>query len=238
MGPRQPRRQQALRPVRARTADRDRQQFPRRPREFRPRRARARIRARSARPPRWSSWAQRIGCARCHAHPQESWTLDDDLGLGAFFARVNYKATLEWKEEIVYTDFRGTLRHPRTRAVVEPRFPGAAAAVKVAAEEDPRGQLAAWLTVAGESVFRQGDRQPHMVLAAGTRHHPRARRSASHQSAVEPGTAGVSGERTHRAPVRPAPHLSPDSEFADLSALQRTQPVERARHQRCSRTTR
>ena len=27
---------------------------------------------------------ERIGCARCHAHPQESWTFDDDLGLGAF----------------------------------------------------------------------------------------------------------------------------------------------------------
>ena len=96
---------------------------------------------------------ERIGCARCHAHPQESWTLDDDLGLGAFFARVNYKATQEWKEEIVYTDFRATLKHPRTRAVVEPRLPGAASPVKVGAEEDPRGQLAAWLTAPGNPYF-------------------------------------------------------------------------------------
>ena len=96
---------------------------------------------------------ERIGCARCHAHPEESWTLDDDLGLGAFFARVNYKATQEWKEEIVYTDFRGSLRHPRTRAVVEPRLPGADAPVKVGAQEDPRGQLAAWLTAPGNPYF-------------------------------------------------------------------------------------
>jgi len=162
---------------------------------------------------------ERIGCARCHAHPQESWTFDDDLGFGAFFARVNYKATQEWKEEVVYTDFRATLRHPRTRSIVEPRFPGGVAPVKVAAGEDPRGQLAAWLTAPDNPYFAKGNREPHLVLAAGTRHRPRARRSASHQSAGKSGIAGLAGERTHRAPIRPAPHLSPDSELPDLSAL-------------------
>lgn len=96
---------------------------------------------------------ERIGCARCHAHPLESWSLDDDLALGAFFARVNYKGTQEWKEEIVYPDFRQTLRHPRTRAVVEARLPGAAAAVKIGPEEDPRGQFADWLTAPGNPYF-------------------------------------------------------------------------------------
>ena len=33
----------------------------------------------------------RVGCARCHAHPTENWTLDDNLGLAAFFAQVRYK---------------------------------------------------------------------------------------------------------------------------------------------------
>lgn len=87
----------------------------------------------------------RVGCARCHAHPVESWTAADNLGVGAFFARVGYKSTGEWKEEIVYPNYRGVLRDPRTRKPVEPRAPGAAP-VKVAAEEDPRGQFAAWLT--------------------------------------------------------------------------------------------
>ncbi len=87
----------------------------------------------------------RVGCARCHAHPLESWSLDDDLALGAFFARLGYKSTGEWKEEIVYPDYKGTMRHPRTRQAVEPKAPGGAA-LKVAAEEDPRGQFAAWLT--------------------------------------------------------------------------------------------
>jgi hypothetical protein len=94
----------------------------------------------------------RIGCARCHGHPQEAWSLEEDLGLGAFFAKVNYKSTLEWKEEIVYPDFRLNLKHPRTRAVVEPQAPGGAP-VKVGAEEDPRGQFARWLTAPDNPWF-------------------------------------------------------------------------------------
>jgi hypothetical protein len=117
---------------------------------------------------------ERIGCARCHAHPQESWTLDDDLGLGAFFARVNYKSTQEWKEEIVYTDFRANLKHPRTRSVVEPRLPDAAAPVKVGAEEDPRGQLAAWLTAPGNPYFAKAivNRIWFWLLGRGIVHEP------------------------------------------------------------------
>jgi hypothetical protein len=94
----------------------------------------------------------RVGCARCHGHPLESWTLDDDLALGAFFAKVNYKSSLEWKEEIVYPDYKLNLRQPRTRQVVEPRAPGGEP-VKVGPEEDPRGQFADWLTVPGNPWF-------------------------------------------------------------------------------------
>src|ERR1039457_6158217 len=221
---------------------------------------------------------ERIGCARCHAHPQESWTLDDDLGLGAFFARVNYKATQEWKEEIVYTDFRATLKHPRPRAVAEPRLPigsgsgprrvfragelqshpgmegrdrlyglprdleapahprrgGAAASRRRLARESGRRGRSARATGgmadgAGQSLLRQSNREPHLVLAAGARHHPGTGRSAAHQSAGQSRTAGVSGERTDGAPVRTAPHLPPDLEFADLPTRERAQPVERAR---------
>jgi len=46
----------------------------------------------------------RVGCARCHAHPDENWALDDNVGLAAFFAQVRYKASREWKEEIVYVN--------------------------------------------------------------------------------------------------------------------------------------
>jgi hypothetical protein len=115
----------------------------------------------------------RVGCARCHAHPLESWTLDEDLGLGAFFARVNYKATGEWKEEIVYPDAKGVLRNPRTRQAVEPRVPGGAA-VKVAAEEDPRGQFAAWLTAPGNPWFARNvvNRVWYWLLGTGLVNEP------------------------------------------------------------------
>jgi hypothetical protein len=51
---------------------------------------------------------------------------------------------LEWKEEIVYADFKQTLRDPRTRQAVQPQAPGGKP-VQVGPEEDPRGQFADWL---------------------------------------------------------------------------------------------
>jgi hypothetical protein len=115
----------------------------------------------------------RIGCARCHAHPVESWTLDDDVGLGAFFARINFKSTQEWKEEIVYPDFKLTLKHPRTRAVADARVPGGAP-VKVGAEEDPRGQFAAWLTSPENPWFAKNiaNRIWYWLLGRGIIHEP------------------------------------------------------------------
>jgi hypothetical protein len=115
----------------------------------------------------------RIGCARCHAHPVESWTLDDDVGLGAFFARVNYKSTQEWKEEIVYPDFKLTLKHPRTRAVADARVPGGIT-VKIGPEEDPRGQFAAWLTAPDNPWFAKNvvNRIWFWLLGRGIIHEP------------------------------------------------------------------
>ncbi|MBI4607256.1 MAG: DUF1549 domain-containing protein [Planctomycetes bacterium] len=87
----------------------------------------------------------RIGCARCHGHPTESWTLDDNLGLAAFFAKVGYKATQEWKEEIVFSKAKGGLRHPVTGKPVSPAVPGGGA-LALGPDEDPRTRFADWLT--------------------------------------------------------------------------------------------
>jgi hypothetical protein len=87
----------------------------------------------------------RIGCARCHGHPTENWTVDDDLGMAAFFAQVQFKGTQEWKEEIVFVKADQVLRHPVTKQVVAPKFlDGPAPAL--AATEDPRAKFAEWLT--------------------------------------------------------------------------------------------
>ena len=87
----------------------------------------------------------RLGCAHCHAHPTEDWATADALGMGAFFAKIGYKATLEWKEEIVFFNPKGVLRYPRTREVVKPKFLGGAT-LDLDPEEDPRVKFADWLT--------------------------------------------------------------------------------------------
>ncbi|MBN1417595.1 MAG: DUF1553 domain-containing protein [Planctomycetes bacterium] len=87
----------------------------------------------------------RLGCARCHGHPTESWSLADDLGLAAFFSRVSYKSTTEWKEEIVYLNPKGVLRHPRTKQIVPPGVPGGEP-MTFDPDADPRAAFADWLT--------------------------------------------------------------------------------------------
>jgi len=78
---------------------------------------------------------QRIGCARCHVHPQENWTPDDNLGLAAFFAAVSVKSTKEWTEQIVFTDPAKTLSRPKTGEVVQPKFLGGGVVDLAAAEK-------------------------------------------------------------------------------------------------------
>ena len=68
----------------------------------------------------------RVGCARCHVHPVENWTLADNLGWAAFFARMSSKNTKEWMEEIVFSDPNKTLRNSKTGQVVQPKFLGGA----------------------------------------------------------------------------------------------------------------
>jgi len=87
----------------------------------------------------------RLGCASCHGHPVEEWTREDNLGMAAFFAKVGYKKTQEWKEEIIYFRPKGSLRHPRTRAVVKPAFLDGET-LYLAPNEDPRVKFAEWLT--------------------------------------------------------------------------------------------
>ncbi len=115
----------------------------------------------------------RIGCARCHGHPLEDWTLEDELGLAAAFARVSFKGTSEWKEEIVFFNPRGALRDPRTKEVVKPRFPGGEAFTP-GPEEDPREKFADWLTSLGNPWFARNiaNRIWCWLLGRGIVHEP------------------------------------------------------------------
>jgi hypothetical protein len=88
----------------------------------------------------------RLSCARCHGHPNEDWGLDDDLGMAAFFAQVRFKATQEWKEEVVFVDPDAAYRAGKAKAAVRPRVLGSPLPVEIAAGEDPRAVFGMWLT--------------------------------------------------------------------------------------------
>jgi hypothetical protein len=86
---------------------------------------------------------QRIGCAKCHHHPQEKWSQADYYGLAAFFTRIGRK---------------GDVRASVTRVVhqigdaLKPRGLGAEVA-QVDPWQDPREVLANWLTAPENPFF-------------------------------------------------------------------------------------
>ncbi len=97
----------------------------------------------------------RLQCARCHNHPFDRWTQDDYYGLAAFFPRVQYRILENNRrdnldkhefvgEQIVWQDRESEVTHPRTGAVVAPRFPGVATPY-FTAEQDRLEALADWI---------------------------------------------------------------------------------------------
>ncbi|HOW18828.1 MAG TPA: DUF1553 domain-containing protein [Phycisphaerae bacterium] len=67
----------------------------------------------------------------------EKWPKERLAGMAAFFSRIGYKATAEWKEEIVFFD-------PLSRPVGAAMFPDGTTA-SLAPEQDPREAFADWL---------------------------------------------------------------------------------------------
>jgi len=80
------------------------------------------------------------------------WSEDQLLGMDAFFAKVAYKGTAEWKEEIVYFDPAKEFVHPSTGKPVQPAPPGEIP-MKLGANDDPRMAFADWLTAPGNPWF-------------------------------------------------------------------------------------
>lgn len=75
----------------------------------------------------------------------EKWPPERRAGLEAFFSRVAYKKTAEWKEEIVYLD-------PATTTPLSAVFPDGAA-VRIAPDQDPRQVFADWLVAPDNPWF-------------------------------------------------------------------------------------
>lgn len=95
----------------------------------------------------------RIGCARCHNHPFDRWTMQDYYSFAAFFTRVQYRIVGNTRrdqldghefngEQIVWIDRTSEMLHPKTKQPVTPRFLGDNAAVP---EGDRLQALAEWV---------------------------------------------------------------------------------------------
>lgn len=102
--------------------------------------------------------------ARADQWPTNQWD-----GMAAFFSRVGYKSTLEWKEEIVFFDSQPTTATNLASAV----FPdGTAAHLK--SDQDPREVFADWLIQPSNPWFNKAivNRIWAWLLGRGIIHEP------------------------------------------------------------------
>jgi len=115
----------------------------------------------------------RLECAKCHHHPFEKWAQEDFFSFAAYFARVGRKGTglsppISGGEEMILTAKSGTVKHPLTGEVLPPRplfeLPTSAkqqgdeattAADTAGTDEDPRIELAQWVTSKENDYFAQ-----------------------------------------------------------------------------------
>jgi len=94
------------------------------------------------------------------------WPKEQLSGMAAFFSRIGYKSTKEWKEEIVFFD----REKPVPQAAV---FPDGTTA-RLAPDQDPREVFADWLISAQNPWFARNivNRIWHWLLGRGIIHEP------------------------------------------------------------------
>ncbi|MBM3498035.1 MAG: DUF1553 domain-containing protein [Armatimonadetes bacterium] len=95
-----------------------------------------------------------------------SWPAEERDALAAFFSRVAYKKTEEWKEEIVYLSLDAT-------TPLDVTFPDGTQAT-IAAGEDPRVAFADWLVRPGNPWFARNiaNRAWFWLMGRGVVHEP------------------------------------------------------------------
>ncbi len=88
----------------------------------------------------------RMQCAQCHHHPFERWSQDDYYSFAAFFSQVGRKPTTTAGEDLIFHK-RGIAQteNKKTRLPVKPAALGAPT-LDIPPDEDPRLQLADWLS--------------------------------------------------------------------------------------------
>lgn len=103
----------------------------------------------------------------------KNWSAEQRAGMEAFFARIGYKSTGEWKEEIIFFDPSGALTNSTTGKPQMPT-PLGAAPIPLAADSDPRVAFADWLTTTDNPWFPQNivNRIWAWLLGRGIIHEP------------------------------------------------------------------
>ncbi|MBN9518670.1 DUF1549 domain-containing protein, partial [bacterium] len=103
----------------------------------------------------------RIGCARCHNHPFDRWTMDDYYGFAALFARIDYRVMTNDRrdmldkhefvgEQVVFQKRDGEMISGRTKQPARPKLLGAAA---VDPDGDRLGAAAEWVASPDNPFF-------------------------------------------------------------------------------------
>jgi hypothetical protein len=104
----------------------------------------------------------RIGCARCHNHPFDRWTIDDYYGFAANFVRIDYRVLENNRkdmldkhefvgEQIVWQNRTLEMQNPRTKSTAKPRFLGAV--TPDIGEGDRLGAVADWIASPSNPFF-------------------------------------------------------------------------------------
>jgi hypothetical protein len=101
------------------------------------------------------------------------WTNEQIQGFSAFFAKIAYKSTDEWKEEIVYFNPSGVLVDPQSKETIAPAFPDGIPVV-LRPEQDPRRRFAGWLTTPENPWFAKAmaNRVWYWLMGRGIVHEP------------------------------------------------------------------
>ena len=98
----------------------------------------------------------RLQCARCHHHPFDVYSQADYYGLAAFFTRLQSKSSDGFGQlgfdAVVSLKPTGSIRHPRSGAVVPPK-PLLAKPIDTAGVEDLRESLVDWLLSSEDRLF-------------------------------------------------------------------------------------
>jgi len=99
----------------------------------------------------------RIQCARCHHHPFEKWSQNDYYSMAAFYNRVGKKnipgiAGGFRDRQIFHNEGVATANNPRSGASLKPAGLGTPA-FEIPAEQDPRVNLANWMSDPANPFF-------------------------------------------------------------------------------------